>query len=290
LDVERQIKFESRRKGRWKILVRSEVSYDGIGDEIMRSLDASPPGHHPKTFRLAVPGEPSAFYIKLYAAPAGAGRIKDFFRDSKALRALKQSEALERLGFNVPPPLAAGEERSGLALGRAFLVTREIVAQPLIQVLRARFVPPLDKSAVKRKRQWLAQLAREVRRLHQNGYVHGDLVASNIFVGFDVDDSAIFYLMDHDRTRHYPRGMPHRLWRRNLVQLNRLVLPGVSLQDRMRFARAYLGKDHWGNTERRLVRWLERRTRRRRKECEHIKAKVSFRELMRWNGPFAKNL
>jgi hypothetical protein len=64
----------------------------------------------------------------------------------------------------------------------------------------------------------------------------------------------------------------------------------VSLQDRMRFARVYLGKARWGAAERRLIRWLERRTRRRRKECERIEAKVSFRELMRWNGPFAKNL
>jgi serine/threonine protein kinase len=206
------------------------------------------------------------------------------------MRALKQTESLSRLRFNAPPVVAAGEERAGGFLRSAFLLTREIDARPLIQVLRERFVPPLDRKAIGRKRRWLARLAGEVRRMHASGFVHGDLVPSNVFVGFDSEDDAIFYFMDHDRTRRYPRGLPHWLWRRNLVQLNRIVLPGVSLQDRMRFARVYLGKARWGAAERRLIRWLERRTRRRRKECERIEAKVSFRELMRWNGPFAKNL
>jgi hypothetical protein len=106
----------------------------------------------------------------------------------------------------------------------------------------------------------------------------------------EADGGMIFFFMDNDRTRRYPAWLPHRLWRRNLVQLNRVVLPGISLQDRMRFLRIYLGGGPWRDRERRLIRWLEKRTRRRRKECERIEAKVSFRELMRWNGPFAKKL
>jgi Lipopolysaccharide kinase (Kdo/WaaP) family len=279
------VSFEIRREGRWKLLIRPESWSRELWAEIRERVAAAAARKHPQTCRLA-----AGYYLKIYSPPRGAARLKDLLRNSKALRALKQTEALSRFGFQAPPVVAAGEERAGRTLLSAFLLTRQIAAQPLKQVLRERFVPPLDSSAVRRKRQWIAQLAREVRRMHRNGFVHGDLVASNVFVGFDAAGDAIIYLMDHDRTRRYPRGMPHRLWRRNLVQLNRIVLPGVSLQDRMRFARAYLGKDRWGKTERRLIRWLERRTRRRRKECERIEAKVSFRELMRWNGPFAKKL
>jgi hypothetical protein len=133
-------------------------------------------------------------------------------------------------------------------------------------------------------------LALEIHGLHRQGFVHGDLVASNIFAAFGADGGVTFFYMDNDRTRRYPAWLPHRLWTRNLVQLNRIVLPGVSLQDRMRFLKIYLGEKPWAGKERRLVRWLEKKTRKRRQECEHVEAEVSFRELMRWNGPFAKNL
>ncbi len=277
--------YEIRREGGWKLRVRPEAWSGALWDEIRARIAETASDKHPRTLRLC-----AGYYLKIYSPPKGAARVKDVLRNSKAMRALKQTEALSRLGFHAPPVVAAGEERAGGMLRSAFLLTREIQAQPLIQILRERFVPPLDRAAVQRKRRWLARLAGEVRRMHASGFVHGDLVPSNVFVGFDGDEEAFFYFMDHDRTRRYPRGLPHRLWRRNLVQLNRIVLPGVSLQDRMRFARVYLDKARCAKNERRLIRWLERRTRRRRKECERIEANVSFRELMRWNGPFAKNL
>ena len=260
--------------------------------EILSHLARAEPREHPQTRRLRVgqAGERADHYLKIYYPSSGAGVIKDLFRDSKAMHALKQGEALSQLGFHVPPAVAGGEERDLGVLRRAFLLTLEVAAQPLATVLRERFAPPLDRPAVRRKRKWLRQLALETRRLHQHGFVHGDLIASNILVGLGEDGGVTFFYMDNDRTRRYPAWLPHLLRRRNLVQLNRIVLPGISLQDRMRFLRVYLGEKLWGTRERRLIHWLERRTRRRRKECERIEAKVSFRELMRWNGPFAKNL
>ncbi|HEY1267262.1 MAG TPA: lipopolysaccharide kinase InaA family protein [Candidatus Binatia bacterium] len=277
--------FEIRHDGRWRLRVQPAAWSGQLWTEICARIAETAPDKHPRTLRLA-----GGYYLKIYSPPKGAARIKDVMRRSKAMRALKQTDALSRLGFHAPPVVAAGEERAGGFLRGAFLLMREIDGRPLIQILRERFVPPLGTAEIALKRRWLSWLAAEIRRMHASGFVHGDLVPSNVFVGFDADGEAIFYFMDHDRTRRYPRGMPHWLWRRNLVQLNRIVLPGVSLQDRMRFARVYLGRARWGKNERRLIRWLERRTRRRRKECERIEAKVSFRELMRWNGPFAKNL
>ncbi len=277
--------YQIRRDGNWRLRVQPEAWSGPLWSEIRARIAETAPDKHPRTLRLT-----GGYYLKIYSPPKGAARIKDVMRRSKAMRALKQTDALSRLGFHVPPVVAAGEERASGFLRNAFLLMREIEGQPLIQVLRERFVPPLETPEITRKRRWLSRLAAEIRRMHVNGFVHGDLVPSNVFVGFDADEDAIFYFMDHDRTRRYPRRLPQWLWRRNLVQLNRIVLPGVSLQDRMRFARVYFDKARWGPRERRLIRWLERKTRRRRKECERVEAKVSFRELMRWNGPFAKNL
>ena len=246
---------EFRRVGRWKLLVLPESWSPELWAEIQTRLSSAPAGKHPQTSRVG-----TNYFLKIYSPPRGAARIKDWIRDSRALRALKQTGALARLGFHAPPALAAGEERSGGALGRAFLLTREIAARPLAAVLGERFAPPLDRDGVKRKRHWIAALAREIRRLHRHGFVHGDLVASNLFVAGD--DAPVFFYMDHDRTRRYPRRLPHRLWRRNLVQLNRFVLPGISLRDRMRFLKFYLGAAP-AKSALRLGRWIERETRRR---------------------------
>ena len=125
--------------------------------------------------------------------------------------------------------------------------------------------------------------------MHEDGFVHGDLVPTNILAR-DEGDTVTFFYMDNDRTRRYPRWMPQGLWKRNLIQLNRFVLSGISLQDRMRFLRSYLGEKAWGEKEGRLLRWIEAKTRKRRRECDQVEAEVSFRELMRWNGHFTKNI
>ncbi len=281
--------YKLHREGKWRLLVLPEKWHGNLWAEVLDRLASAEPRKHPQTVRLsAARAEGAGYYLKIYSPSSGGGAIKDLLRDSKAVRALKQGAALSRAGFHAPPAVAAGEERTFGALGRAFLLTSEIAAQPIAAVLRQCLAPPLDRQAVRKKRKWLAQLALETRRLHRNGFVHGDLVASNILAGFETDKAPTFFYMDNDRTRRYPSWFSHRPWRRNLVQLNRIVLPGISLQDRMRFLRIYLGEIPWGNRERRLVRWLEKKTRQRRKECERIEAKVSFRELMRWNGPFAK--
>jgi hypothetical protein len=88
--------------------------------------------------------------------------------------------------------------------------------------------------------------------------------------------------MDNDRTRRYPRWLPQNLWKRNLVQLNRFPLPGISLHDRVRFLRFYCGRASRRPADDRLLHWLEIKTRRRRKECDGIGEPIDFRRLMRW--------
>jgi serine/threonine protein kinase len=235
------------------------------------------------------PGEHgAAHYLKTYYRSHPLGAFKDLFRDSKALRASRQAKALSELGFHVPLAVAAGEERSFRLLKRSFLLTSAIRGSPLPLFLSGHCSLPLDPAGLRKKRKHLRDLALEISRLHECGFVHGDLVPSNILVRAEQEELTFFY-MDHDRTRRYAVWFPQLLWRRNLVQLNRFVLPGISLQDRMRFLSFYLGKSSWSESDRRLIRWLEEKTRKRRAECDRIAPQVSFRELMRWNGPFAND-
>lgn len=284
-------KYQFDREGGWNLWMLPERWSEGLWSEIHRHLSRGLPTGHPQTERFYFPAGENGreFYLKIHYGSRLLGTAKDLFRDSKALRALKQGEALSGRGFHVPLAVAAGEERSFGCLKRAFLLTLGIKASPLSRFVRERSSLPFDLAGVLAKREYLKQLAVEVRRLHQAGFLHGDLVPSNILVRAENGQITFFY-MDHDRTRRYPVWLPHGLWKRNLVQLNRFVLPRISLQDRMRFLRFYLGKESWGKRERRLIYWLEKKTRQRRLECDRIEAHVSFRELMRWDGPFSRSL
>jgi hypothetical protein len=64
------------------------------------------------------------------------------------------------------------------------------------------------------------------------------------------------------------------------VQLNRMPLAGVTLQDRMRFFHRYLGRRRLSERDRRLARWLEQQTRKRRYECDGVDPRGNFRQLM----------
>lgn len=278
--------YRCLREGAWKLWVLRDAWHEGLWGEILHQIESERPARHPQTRRFFHASGEKELYLKIYHPSGAGGALKDFFRDSKAVRALKQGCALSELGFRVPLAVAAGEKRNFGFLKRAFLLTAEVEGLPLPLFLK-RLLGKQDRASLQQKRQWLERLALEVRRMHRLGFVHGDLVPSNVVVRPEESDAAFFF-MDNDRTRRYPAWFPQRLWRRNLVQLNRFVLPGISLQDRMRFLKTYLGRP-WGRSERRLLRWLEDKTRRRRRECDHVEAEVSFRELMRWNGPFSRD-
>ncbi len=258
--------------------------------EILRHLEVADPGEHAKTVRFYYPDDKGQeFYLKVYNRSHSWGTIKDLFRKSKALRALKQGEALCEAGFHVPLAVAAGEERNSRVLGNSFFLTMGVKGLPLSFFLQTHYSEARSRGAVRKKREYVRQLASEIRRLHELGFVHGDLTPFNILVQAD-GGKALFFLMDNDRTRRYPSWLPQFFWKRNLVQLNRFLLPGISLQDRMRFLCFYLGRRPEGKErDRRLIRWLEVKTRKRIREWDSKEPQLSFRRLMRWNGSFDRS-
>jgi hypothetical protein len=224
------------------------------------------------------------FFVKIFFPVSVAGAIKDCFRRSQAVRALFSAARLCQAGFHAPLAAGAGEERFGTRLRRSFLVTLPVDGVGLPEFLRERIDGRAPALPLRRKREVLLQLARELRRFHNQGFVHGDLVAGNLFLQLDAEGRARFYFMDNDRTRRYASWVAQPLRRRNLLQLNRLPLPGISLQDRMRFFHGYVNLSRLGRKERRLLDWLERHTRRRRRECDGVNVSGSFRRLMQWKA------
>lgn len=269
----------------WSLWVHREKWRAELWQVLVVLIEKQPYSKHPQTLQLEAPfGTGSdVLFLKIFHGSSGMNKLKDIFRDSKALRSMRQGAALARLNFDAPITMAAGEKREHRLLRKAFVLTLGLKGQPLPVFLR-QHSQGIESVSLLEKRNGLKQLALEVRRLHQLGFVHGDLVPTNIFVSRTAEKGMRLFFMDNDRTRRYPKWFPQVFWRRNLVQLNRIPLPGITLQDRVRFLSYYLGSKEWGSPERRLLAWLERKTRQRRRECDSVDANGSFRQLMRWNS------
>lgn len=281
--------YRSYRVGQWRLWVRDTNWTEQLWRNVVAVIETQSYSRHPQVLQLRSLNEDDreVLYLKLFHGSVGLRKLRDIFRSSKALRSARQAAALAECNFHVPIPLAAGENRKYRVLRKAFVLMAEVEGQSLPVLLREQRGLSGSGMSQREKRLALADLAAELRRLHALGFVHGDLVATNIFVCRTAQRESRFIFMDNDRTRRYPKWLPQTLWRRNLVQLNRMPLPGITLQDRVRFLAHYLQTDEWGPKERRLLSWLERKTRQRRRECDAVDSRGSFRQLMRWDGTLA---
>jgi len=250
----------------WRGLAEPTVDIDVAS--VARLVDGSGrPSRHARTLPLAVGSE--RLFAKLYPAPAGW----------RARRAFRVSRVLAAAGFGAPEALlVAHRGEAGL------LVTRDAGGEDLAQAV-GRVDSTRDPEARRAKRRLLRLLGAEVARLHQAGFVHGDLVPPNVRV---TDGRLVF--LDNDRTRR-SRLLVALSARRNLVQLGRFVVPGLTLTDRARVLDAYAaGRELSRRRRRRLARWVVAKTIARRCAIDRIPTttarRTGFRELMRSGGPF----
>jgi hypothetical protein len=172
-------------------------------------------------------------FIKVLDAPRGIAALKHLVRPARVEHVVAITAALNRDGFLTPPILLYGRE---IATGRELLATARAAGMLLPRNLRA------PRMMLERKRATLRALGATVARMHRAGYIHGDLTPYNVFVTSAAAPEFIF--IDHERTR---RSIQSRWWRprlRNLVQLGRFDLRGLSFTDRMRVWRGYAGE--WG--------------------------------------------
>lgn len=266
----------------WRIRALADRWNIQLQNQVLDLVRAQPGARHPQTVTLscALDGVAKTHYLKIFHRRTVAAAAKDQLRYSRAQCFWRQGIALSQAGFNVPLTIAVGSAGGWRVAKREFVVTEKIAGVPTPVFLRCK--ERAEPAGPIRKWQSLKQLAQLIRRFHQLGFVHGDLVASNIFVSVESSDHLKFYFMDNDRTRRYPSWLRQSLWKRNLIQLNRMPLPGISLQDRMRFLHAYLDEVRLSPRSRQLAEWLEKRTRMRRKEVDGGDPNMSFRKLMQW--------
>ena len=171
---------------------------------------------------------PGDIFIKVLEAPHGVSRIKYRRRGSLVTRVKAITAQLCAAGFVAPPIWLCGYNRRD---GRELLVTPRVTGTGPLQTLAA------VGGHLVQKREVLRALGRAIGRLHRAGFVHGDLTPFNLFVQLGAPVRFIF--LDHEKTRrNFGLGRKRRNLR-NLVQLGRFDLPGISRSDRLRVLHAY---------------------------------------------------
>jgi len=168
-------------------------------------------------------------FIKVLDAPRGLRKLKHLLSQPPQEYVVRVADELVAADINAAPVLIYGHET---ATGRGIIVTARA---PGVALPRALLMTGAE--GLVHKRALLHALGEEIARLHRAGFVHGDLTPYNVVV--EHGEPPRFVFIDHERTCRAPivGRMRHRL--RNLVQLGRLELPGLTCADRVRVLRAY---------------------------------------------------
>lgn len=173
------------------------------------------------------------YFLKLFTSEGLGQKIKTIFKirsfRSPGIGSLvfQKEKKMAALGFHTATVTAHG--KVGL---RHFLITRRISGLTLREALLQSKGP--EKFSLTR------ELAEEVARMHNAGIFHGDLNVYNVIVVRKSTERAQFYFLDNEQNKFY-RKIPNRKARKNLSQLNYLILPNVvNKTDRLRFLVHYL--------------------------------------------------
>jgi hypothetical protein len=216
-------------------------------------------------FRVDAGAAEPALYVKVFALPPGAKRLRYFWRRSKARREHAIATLLGRLGFEVAAPVAVG----GAPPRRA---RAQLLGDPRSSTRAISCAGSAGTRSTARSGALLERFAELARRLHDAGVDQEDFAPNNFLARSD----GSFVLIDFERCRVRSGPLGDARWTQ-LAKLHRRDL-GVSRSDRLRFLRAYLGKD-CSRAERReawLRIWPEFR-RIRRHDARHAEASA-FRE------------
>jgi len=155
---------------------------------------------------------------------------KSLVRGSRAHRCMKAHLLLTENGFLAPQTIMAGQK--GL---HNFMVAAAVANYISLAAFLKMRLSRAEKTAQ------LERLGKLIGKMHAARIIHGDLLCGNILLSGGPDRFEIYFI-DNERTkRHFIVPPKQRL--KNLVQLNKCQLPGVSNTDRMRFFMHYLSEN-----------------------------------------------
>jgi|GEM_PF-1409699 len=157
--------------------------------------------------------------------------LKALGRGSRGARAVDRSIQMSRDGFPTPPVLAYGR-----ANPRLEFVLTQAVGHPAMVELVTRASGP---SRLELKSRWclLRRFGAEIARLHQAGWVHGDLRLGNVLCDLQGGlEAAEFWYLDNEGSHRSAKAQDQY---RNLVQLAMTRRDHQSRTDQLRMLQGY---------------------------------------------------
>jgi tRNA A-37 threonylcarbamoyl transferase component Bud32 len=175
------------------------------------------------------------FFLKVYAY-AGLWRLRTLFIVSRAGREFRNLTRMAELGFNVPQPVAYGQERTAGFVSESFLMTRAIEnAVDLRSLIDKPGSAPFPLPSTGERRRLIEDFARTLRHAHEKKFFIHTLRSKNLLL---------------TRSALHVIDVPFAgIWRwrifsgagrvRDLAVLMHWARQLLSRTERMRFARAY---------------------------------------------------
>ncbi len=214
--------------------------------------------------RVECPG--GSFYIKRYHYPRWQQRFRamlrgTFFRASRARSEYRTLMLMRKLGIQAVRPVAYGERRVAHFVRSCFLITETVPAAMSLATFMRNYShhrgTPLARQA---RIEILTSLARQVRHMHESGFVHRDLFWRNVLIRPLPDNRFEFYFLDASvgrRIRFAPRqeSIVH-----DIAAMSALAPEFCSKADQLRFLLEYLNTDKLTREDRDWIRRVEVRS------------------------------
>ncbi len=223
-------------------------------------------------FQIETPA--ATVFLKRYDQPPISAQLKNWLSAKKRIScAFAEDDAARQLaamGVNTPRIVAWGQQLGGVFEKRSFAIIEKIQdGVSLERSLPGFFNGPETSENLRMRRRFIGRLAAFIRKFHDTGYRHRDLYLCHIFRTPDGQ----FYLID--LARAFKPILLGALYRIKDVAQMHYSAPAkhFSRTDRLRFLRAYLGREKLDNRDRTFARRIHNKAKRMaRHDAKHGRA------------------
>lgn len=218
------------------------------------------------TILVKLPGGDGSIYIKRYHYPGWRRRFRGmlrgtFLKASRARSEFRALSAMRRLGIQAVRPIAFGERRTFHFVKSCFLITEAVPdAMSLVTFIKTFADHVMTSHARRAKVEILTSLARQVRHMHEMGFVHRDLFWRNVLIRPLPDERFEFYFLDASvgrRIRIAQRRQESIV--HDIAAMGVLAPEFCSKSDQLRFLLEYLATDRLTPEDRRWLRRVQSR-------------------------------
>lgn len=218
------------------------------------------------TILVKLPGRDGCIYLKRYHYPGWKRRFRGmlrgtFLKASRARSEFRALSAMRRLGIQAVRPIAFGERRTLHFVRSCFLITEAVPdAMSLVTFIKTFADHVMTSQSRKAKVEILTSLARQIRHMHEMGFVHRDLFWRNVLIRPLPDDRFEFYFLDASvgrRIRIVQRRQESIV--HDIAAMGVLAPEFCSKSDQLRFLLEYLDTERLSPEDRRWLRCVQTR-------------------------------